>query len=68
MTLTAEQSRTLVDAIAAAPSVGALEQLRREAGREFGLDVLGSFVELLIDLRRAQLERPHEPTRRGRIA
>ena len=57
MTLTTEQSRALVDAIAAAPTLEALTDLRRVATREHALDVHGSFLELLIELRQEKLAR-----------
>ena len=50
MTLTAEQSRALVDAI-----VAALETLRRQMRRRWGLDLRGGFLELLIELRAVKL-------------
>ena len=57
MPLTAEQSRALVDAIATAPSVDALADLRRLASREQMLNVSGGFLELLIALREDMLTR-----------
>ena len=57
MTRTAEQCCALVEAIAVASSVAGLDELRQEAQREFGLDVHGSFLELLIELRQEQLSR-----------
>jgi len=57
MTLTSEQSRAIVDAIAIAPSVDALGKLRRAVRREYGPDVRGSFAEGLLDLRAEQLAR-----------
>ena len=57
MTLTLEQSRALVDAIANAASVEVLAELRRLARREHALDVRGGFLELLIELRRDTLTR-----------
>jgi len=56
MRLTTEQSRALVDAIAAAPSLDTLADLRRVARREHALDVRGSFLELLIELRQERLD------------
>jgi len=56
MTRTAEQCCALVEAIAVASSVAGLDELRQAAQREFGLDVRGSFVELLIDLRKERIE------------
>jgi hypothetical protein len=56
MTLTAEQCLARIEAIAVASSIAGLDELRQDADREFGLDVRGSFVELLIDLRRGRLE------------
>ena len=61
MTLTPEQSRALVDAIATAPSLDALADLRRVATREQRLDVRGSFLELLIELRQERLEQRLSP-------
>lgn len=57
MTLTTEQSRALVDAIADAPSENILGELRQVATREHVLDASGSFLELLIALRQAKLTR-----------
>ena len=57
MTRTAEQCCALVEAIAVASSVAGLDQLRQDAQREFGLDVHGSFLELLIELRQEKLAR-----------
>ena len=57
MTLTPEQSRALVDAIATAPSLDALADLRRVATREQRLDARGSFLELLIEIREEKLAR-----------
>lgn len=57
MTLTPEQSRALVDAIATAASLEILAELRRSARREHALDVRGGFLELLIELRRDALTR-----------
>jgi hypothetical protein len=56
MTLTAEQCLARVEAIAVASTIAGLDELRQDAHREFGLDVRGSFVELLIDLRQERLE------------
>jgi hypothetical protein len=50
------QSRALIEAIAVAPSEDVLGELRRVARREHGLDVCGSFLELLIELRQERLE------------
>jgi hypothetical protein len=58
MTMTAEQSRALIDAIAVAPTPDALEELRRQVRRECGLDGRGSFAELLIEVRLEKLARP----------
>ena len=55
MTLTAEQSRALVDAIATAPSSVALADLRLEARRAGLFDVGGGFVEVLMGLREYRL-------------
>jgi hypothetical protein len=68
MPLTTEQSRELVDAIVAAPSLDALEALRRVAMREHGPDVHSTFVELLIDVRREKLARANAGTGPRRIA
>ena len=68
MTLSAEQVRALVDAIAAADSADVLDELRRQARREFGLDTRGGFLELLIDVRLAKLERENRDAGRARIA
>jgi len=57
MTLTVEQSRALIEAIAIAPSDDVLGELRRVATREHGLEVHGSFLELLIELRQEKLAR-----------
>ena len=57
MTLTVEQSRALIDAIALAPSDDALGELRRVARREHGPEIDGSFLELLIALRQEKLAR-----------
>jgi len=53
MTRTAEQCCALVEAIAVASSVAGLDELRQSAQREFGLDVHGSFLDVLIELRPA---------------
>jgi hypothetical protein len=66
MTLTTEQCRALIEAIAVASSIDALATLRCAVRREHGLDVQGGFVELLIELRREKLER--SMTRPSRIA
>jgi hypothetical protein len=68
MALTTEQSRELVAAIAAAPSLDALEALQRVARREHGPDIRASFVELLIDVRREKLARVEADTGPRRIA
>jgi len=57
MTLTSEQSRAILDAIAIAPSADALGELRRDVSREYGPDARGSFAEALLDLRAEQLAR-----------
>ena len=57
MTLTAEQTRALVEAIAVAPSDDALQELRRVARHEHGFDVRGSFLELLLEYRQEKLAR-----------
>ena len=56
MTRTAEQCCALVEAIALSSSVAALDELRQAAQREYGRDVCGSFVELLIELRQQRLD------------
>lgn len=68
MTLSAEQSRALIDAISAADSAAVLDELRRRARREFGLDVRGGFLELLIDVRLAKLERERRDAGRANVA
>lgn len=55
MTLNAEQSRALVDAIAAAPSSVALADLRLEARRAGLFDAGGGFLEVLMGLREYRL-------------
>jgi len=57
MTMTLEQSRALVDAIASAASVEALAELQRLARREHMLDLRGGFLELLISVRLDNLTR-----------
>ena len=57
MTLTVEQSRALIEAIAIAPSHDVLGELRRVAAREHSLEMHGSFLEWLIDLRQEKLAR-----------
>jgi hypothetical protein len=57
MTLSSEQSRAIIDAIATAPSADALGTLRRAVGRAYGPDVRGSFAEVLLDLRAEHLAR-----------
>ena len=57
MAMTAEQTRTLIDAIASAASLDVLSELRREVRRAYGFDVRGGFVELLIDVQQAKLAR-----------
>ena len=64
MTLTTEQSRALVDAIAAAPSLDTFADLRRVARREHALDVRSSFLELLIELRQERLEQQRRQSSR----
>jgi hypothetical protein len=61
MTLTTDQSRALIDAIATAASVKALAELRRAARREHLLDLRGGFLELLIAVR-------HDNVTRARVA
>lgn len=68
MTLTVEQSRALIDAISAADSADALGELRRQARRELGRDVDGSFLELLIDVRLSTLERANRRAGRAHIS
>lgn len=68
MTMTPEQCRSLIDAIAAAASSDVLAELRRGVRREQGFDVRGSFVELLIDLRQEKLARLNADTGRARTA
>jgi hypothetical protein len=64
MTLNPEQCRALVDAIALAGSVDALNELRRVVACEHGRAVAGGFLELLIDVRLSRLERsPPVPAR-----
>ena len=58
MTLTTEQYRALIEAIAVASTLEALAALRTVARREQGLDVRGGFVETLIELRQERLTRP----------
>jgi len=65
MTLTTEQSRALVDAVACAQSLNTLAELRQLVRREHGLDVRG-FLETLIELRQERLER--QTKRSSRIA
>jgi len=60
--LTAERARALVNAIAAAPSVVALNTLRRQLAREGVPATAGGFVALLIEFRRVALERSNRPT------
>lgn len=57
MTLTAEQYRALVEAIAVAASPDVLAALRGVVRREQGLDLRGSFAEVLIELREERLMR-----------
>jgi len=66
MTLTTEQSRALVDAVACAQSLNTLVELRQLVRREHGLDVRGGFLEMLIELRQERLER--HTKRSSRIA
>ena len=61
MTLTTEQSRELIDAIATAVSVEALAELQRLARREHLLDLRGGFLELLIAVRHDNLTRARVP-------
>ena len=68
MTLTSEQSRAILDAIAIASSADALAELRRDVRREYGPDVRGSFAEVLLDLRAEQLARLAPRPRRGGVA
>jgi hypothetical protein len=55
MSLTPDQLRELVNAIAAAPSLAVLERLRLEVEGECR-PVYGGFLELLIALRRTRIE------------
>ena len=66
MTLTVEECLARVEAIAVASSIGCLDELRQSAQCEFGLDVRGGFVELLIDLRQERLDQRQR--RASRIA
>jgi hypothetical protein len=68
MPRTVEQSRALVEAIAAAPSADALETLRQQARREGNFEVVGGFLELLIDFRQSKLDGPNAAKRRTPIA
>ena len=61
MTLTTEQSRKLIDAIATAAYVEALADLQRLARRELLLDLRGGFLELLIAVRHDNLTRARMP-------
>jgi hypothetical protein len=66
MTLNAEQSRALIDAIFVADSADVLGELRRQARRELGRDVVPcSFLEVLIDVRLSTLERANRRTGRA---
>ena len=56
MTLSAEQCCALVEAITLESSVAGLDELRQAARREYGREVRGSFVELLIELRQHRLD------------
>jgi hypothetical protein len=67
MTVSAEQSYRLVDAIAAAPSVEALDELRRQARRDGGLGGVDSFLAVLIALRAHKLAHPAPASARDRI-
>jgi len=70
MTLTTEQSRSLVDAIAITASLEALVELQRLARREHLLDPGGGFLELLIAVRHDTLTRAsaRAPRDAGRVA
>ena len=63
MTLTTEQYRALIEAIAVASTLEALAALRAVVQREQpGPDVRGGFVEMLIELRQERLTRPKSRT------
>lgn len=68
MTLTTQEYRALIDAIAAAPSLDALSALRSEVRREHGFDIQGGFVEVLLELRLVKLARMTPDPARARIA
>lgn len=68
MTLTAEQSRAFIEAIVTAPSIDALHVLHRQARHECGLDIRGSFLELLIEVTQEKLARRASKGGRERIA
>jgi len=70
MTLTTEQSRSLVDAIAITASLESLVELQRLARREHLLDPGGGFLELLIAVRHDTLTRAsaRAPRDAGRVA
>src|SRR6476646_6946795 len=70
MTLTTEQSRSLVDAIATTASLEALVELQRLARREHLFDPGGGFLELLIAVRHDALTRAgaRAPRDAGRVA
>lgn len=68
MTLTAEQSRAFIEAIATAPSIDALRVLHRQATRECGWEIRGSFLELLIEVTQEKLARQASNDERGQIA
>jgi hypothetical protein len=58
MSLTTEQCRSLVNEVAAAPSISELATLRLEARRAGMFDVRGSFLEVLMGLREHRLSQP----------
>ncbi len=65
MPLNTDEFRALVDAIALAPSADALSDLRVDVRREYGADVAGSFIELLLALRAEKLTQPVPALVRG---
>ena len=65
MTLNTQESRALVDEIALAPSAASLSDLLVDVRREYGADVRGSFIELLLALRAQALERVTRGVRVG---
>jgi len=67
MPLTAEQTRSLVDAIATAASPEAVADLQRLARREHLFDERGQFLELLIAARHDTLTRARD-ARKDRVS